>query len=370
MKYVFKKTRYRILFGALDILGNIIMFPKKMFRSKKISSFKKILIIRLDHIGDVINSTAVFKPLRGRYPEAVIDLLVSSQSADIVRNNKDVNDVICFNAPWFERGVRVSYGWLKGLRKMIRIIAEGRYDLCIDLRGDFRHIIAMYFAGVERRIAYGITGGGFLLTDNVIYDGSMHEIERNLCLLRDIGIEDTIGNVEISFPGKEAEKTRDLVKTSGIFGEYAVLHVNPGHDSKIWDNVKFAKVVRYIFCEKGFIPIIVGSARDGEIAAEIQNISGEDIPLKDLTGKTTLGMLYHLVCGARLFVGLDSAPGHIAASCGIPVVTIFSGTNDPAEWAPRGDNVELVYPGEGNNLSVVDPEDVFRGIDEILEKQV
>lgn len=343
------------------------MLPAKLFGREKVSSFRKILIIRIDHIGDVINSTAVLAPLKNRFPEARIDFLVSTHAAAIVKHNTDIDNVISFDAPWF---VRRSSGSRRrerpGLRQMTRIIDRGGYDLCIDLRGDFRHILAMYLAGVKRRVSYGITGGGFLLTDNVPYDGCMHEIERDLALLKDIGIAGDEGRVVLSFSEQDRENACCMVRHSGIDHGYAVLHVSPGHKTKVWDAQGFADTARYLFYDKGFVPVIVGGNGDAKNTAEIKNIVGENIPLADFTGKTTLGVLYNILRGARLFVGVDSAPGHMAAAAGIPVVTIFSGVNDPAQWAPRGDNVVLVCPGRKRDLSSLKMGEVRSAVDKVL----
>jgi len=365
--YVYKKKPYILLFSLIDAVGNAFFGIRKLFTRKTPLDFNRILLIRVDHIGDVINAAAVLDPLRRSFPKAGIDLLAPSWACDIVRNNKENVNVICFDPPWFDRNPSGFFGQFKGLREMIGVVKKGRYDICIDLRGDFRHIIAMFVAGVKCRVGYGITGGGFLLTHNVPYKGVMHETDRNMELLRAIGVEEKTSGARLCFPDKDREDAESLVRGSVDDKKYAVLHTVPGHETKKWDPERFAGVIEYVAAEKQLVPVVAGGAADSCEVKKIGDLT--DVPLIDLTGETTLGVLYHILHRASLFVGVDSAPAHIAAAAGVPALILFSGVNDPAQWAPKGENVRIIYPGKGKDLSGIQPEEVCRSIDEILGKE-
>ena len=132
---------------------------------------------------------------------------------------------------------------------------------------------------------------------------------------------------------------------------------------KEWDRGKFNDIMRYISEEKCFMPVKVGGVADP------MDPGSKDVRIVDIAGKTTLGVLYNVIKGASLFVGVDSAPAHMAAAAGVPTIILFSGINDPGRWAPSGTNVKVLYPGAGRDLLGIKVEDVRRMIDEMVDEE-
>lgn len=366
-EYVFKKKSLVSLASALDAIGDIIFSPVKRSGQYDRSRVKKILLIRVDHIGDVISATGALKSAHETFPGAVIDFMVSPLAADIVRDDPRVTGVVPFEAAWFRRKKKSILDSPRDFLKMVRIMKRGKYDLAVDLRGDMRHIAAMFIAGVRYRAGYGITGGGFLLTHEVPYFGVMHEVDRNIEIFRTLGADRADTKIELYFPAEHRKALEKLKEEKGLTGKYAVIHPIPGHPSKVWSLEKFAETAAYLADAKKLVPVIVGSAGDTKYAERIFALSGGKTT--DITGKTPFGVLYYLLKEASLFLGVDSGPAHIASAAGTPSVILFSGINDPDQWAPRGKNVHLVYPGRGNDLSGVGVEEVVKVIEGSLEKR-
>jgi ADP-heptose:LPS heptosyltransferase len=109
---------------------------------------------------------------------------------------------------------------------------------------------------------------------------------------------------------------------------------------------------------------LIGAQEDGLRIKDV--ITGAGVDVVDLAGRTKLSELGPLCAGASLFVGLDSGPSHIAAYTGIPTMILFSGVNDPVQWAPKGENVRIIYPGKGKDLSGITPVEVMREIDRVI----
>jgi len=364
-KYVYRKKCLIALFTVLDFIGNIVFLPVRHSSSKRDEAKDgKILLIRADHIGDVVSATAVIDPLRKTFPRTVIDLLAPSGCADLLAGDPQLNNVLSFDAPWFDRRSFDLKKHFRGWKNLVRIIKSGGYDTVIDLRGDFRHILAMFAAGVPGRISYGITGGGFLLTCEVPYEGVMHEADRNVELLRPLGVSGEAGKVRLSFAAESGKGTSRMRDEAGISGDYAVLHPMPGHSAKEWSIDGFSYVARYLKEKKGLRSVLVGGKGEKDYVHEI--VKDSESGAIDLSGRTGLAELGELVKNAKLFVGVDSGPAHIAAACGTPSVVLFSGANDPRQWAPRGDNVRVIYPGEGKDLLYISPKQACRVTDEVL----
>ena len=103
MRYIFKNRFYIFLISVIDFLGWIIFLPFRFLKNKIPGNVGNILVIRLDHIGDVICSTPVAQSLKEHYRGAKITYLVASWAKEIVMNNPYVDEIICYDAPWFSQ---------------------------------------------------------------------------------------------------------------------------------------------------------------------------------------------------------------------------------------------------------------------------
>ncbi|MBD3379390.1 MAG: hypothetical protein GF408_02895 [Candidatus Omnitrophica bacterium] len=362
-RYIYKKRFLRILFTLVDALGYPMSFPARAFRGKKNGPPRRILLIRADHIGDVVASTAVIKPLRESFPSARIDFMVPVWARDIIENDPGIDSTVPLNLPWFDRDPAGKDSPVRGFRRMVGLMRRGRYDAAIDLRGDFRHIAAMAIAGIPLRISYGITGGGFLLTDEVHYDRKAHETRKNLDLLLPLGVTVKESSPAVFLSGKDGLAGDQLFAEEGIDGDIAVIHPFPGHCSKAWDMREFGKVIEFL-ASKGFTVLVCGGEPDRGKLGTRHALS----EVKDICGKTSLGTFASVCSKAGIFIGVDSGPAHIAAAVGTPSVILFSGVNSPGQWAPKGGNVSVICPGEGKGLEHVAAGEVCGVIDDVLEK--
>ncbi len=363
-KYVYKK-KVLILFAILlDAVGYTLFLPLRCFRKKfDPRTVGRTLIIRADHIGDVVNATCLIKPAREAFPGAHIDLTVSPEAFDLVKDNPSLDGVVVFDAPWFSRKKQGMIAGVKSFFFMLGVVKK--YDLVMDLRGDMRHIFAMFLAGVRYRAGYGVTGGGFFLTHEVPYEGVRHEIDRNMDVLRMFRGGTGNGVPDLYFPESDRAVAERLKKEAGLNGPYAVVHPFPGHSAKVWSPEKFAETVRRISSDKKIVAVFIGSSGDRAKVDELIGLSRTECVNR--AGSTPFGVLYYLLKGARFFLGVDSGPAHIASVAGTPSVILFSGINDPDQWAPRGENVHLVYPGRGKDLSGVGVEEVVKIIEVTLK---
>ncbi len=364
--YIYKKRSLIILFTILDAIGGVVSWPFRVFGSVRIpENPERIAVLRLDHIGDIIMATVVLKPLRKRLPASTIDMIVPSWGFDLVKTSTEATNVVIFDTAWFDR--RCSAGTAaqaKGVFSLARLLRKGKYDVVVDLRGDFRHILAMWLAGIRGRISYGVTGGGFLLTHEVPYRRNRHETERNIDLVRVLGAGPQVPEVEMHILPEAERKAERLLAENGVNGPYAVIHPSPGHSSKVWDEDGFFAVAGYLAGSKNLTCVFVGSPGGSGLVRSVVSRIGKKG--RDLCGKTDLETLAALIRNASFFIGVDSAPAHIAAAFKVPGIILFSGINDPDEWAPKGGHLKVIHPGRGKDLSSVTPREVCEAIDAIL----
>ncbi|MDP3791502.1 MAG: glycosyltransferase family 9 protein [Candidatus Omnitrophota bacterium] len=331
MKYTFKKNRYKLFIPLLDIIGSVIFFPAKLLKPPVPLSPKKILVVRLDHIGDFICTTPLFKNLKNKFPDAKITVLINSVSKELAYRNPYIDKVITFSPFYLARNDRSSM--LKGLSRVIKDIKALSFDIGIDSRGDLLSILLMWLGGVRYRVGYPITGGGFLLHAEGRYDRDSHIIDRNLSLLEKINIQVESRLPEVYFNDKDISVVNEIKKEFGPGSKKSVvLHPFAGAKAKEWPIGNFQKIINWLK-ENGYNVFLVGSKEDAGIFNDVI----------DLRGGINLPQLAYLIKDAGFFIGLDSGPANIAAALNVSSVIICSGTNIPQLWIQNSPNVKFVY---------------------------
>jgi heptosyltransferase-2 len=303
---------------------------------------RRILVVRLDHIGDFVCTSPVFRNLKKEFPQAEITAVVNSASKEMAYKDPAIDKVITYSPFYLARGEKASR--FKGLLRVIKDVRNIGFDLGLDPRGDLVSILVMWLGGVKYRVGYGITGGGFLLDREARYDSSAHVMDRNLALLKEAGVSVTDRTPAVYYDDKDAEIVEELLKgfkgdDKGISekgvsekGKWIVLHPFAGAKSKEWPIDRFQELIGRLK-NIAYDILLVGSKNDPGV---FENVV-------DLRGKLSLPQLAYLVKRARLFTGLDSGPANIAAALNVPCIIICSGTNIPQLWIPDNSNVRFVY---------------------------
>lgn len=268
-----------------------------------------ILVIRLGALGDFVLSFGPFASIRAAYPDARITLLTTAPYRELAER-----------APWFDRVVidkRPSWWDLGGVLALRRALRG--YDRVYDLQTSARS--GWYYALAGRPPWSGIARGASHPHENPVRD-AMHTVERQAEQLSMAGVPTV---------------TPDLswCPATMVPGDYAVLV--PGaaahRPRKRWPADRYAALAVALKA-RGLLSVVVGTGAEGGAAETILTACPNAL---NLTGRTTLLELGGLMRGARLAVGNDTGPMHLAAAVGVRSVVLFSSDSDPALTAPRGD---------------------------------
>jgi heptosyltransferase-1 len=315
--------------------------------------FKKILLIKLSAIGDVIHAIPVLNTLRQRYPNARIDWLVTPGIAELLRHNPAISNVIEFSrdewsAPW------TPAPYVSAAR-LVATLRAAEYDLVIDLQGQMRSAVFAFLSGAPVRIGFdkprsdaftslpriipaearkhawrGAREGAWLAYTHYIDLPTldMHPVERYLRIGATLGLDD--GPADFSFPIPPEANTRiaalldyyDISKA-----KLAAIAPGTNWETKQWRAGGFAEVTGH-FLQKGFAVALIGSDRERDLCAEVASLAPGAI---NFAGETSLSELAALISRAAVCVTNDSGPMHLAVALGRPVVSVF-GPTDPV-WA-------------------------------------
>lgn len=324
MKYLFRSPAFRALAAAVDALGAPLGL---LWRRSGAIRGDRFLVIRLDHLGDVLPATGVPAILKRNRPSAHVAFLCSSLAAPLLEKNPHIDEVLVYDAPWFRKKRFDRAADSPNFRKIAGEIRRRRFDAGFSLRGDARELFLLWAAGVRERIGTGATGLGFLATRAVEYSERTHESQRTLALLRAAGFPADRLKPEITFSeDEERALDRRLAEWGLSAGDRMVgFHWEAGTSAKTWPREN----VNAFFTE-------FQQAFAGAKLVLLGGPSQERGPKRaiDLRGKTSVRELALTAKRLSAFVGVDSGPAHLAAALGVPTVFLYSGTNSFEEWRP------------------------------------
>lgn len=297
---------------------------------------RKILVLRLDRIGDVLMSLPALAGLRQAYPDAHIRLAVGGWSADVARR-APVDEVLVWSAPWAGRpregaeSRRALWGKALALRRE-------RLDLAIDLQGDVRASALMALTGARERVGYANTGGARLLTRVVPLDETLSWVEQNRhAIAAAAGAATREGPPPpVALLGAaDHARAQEVLRAHGLEGRRPLvgLHPSGGRPIKQWSAGRWREVAARLQREFGAVVLLTGSEGDRSLAAEVAfGLAGE---VRDLTGRLALFDTLAVIGALDLFLSSDTGPMHMAVAVGTPSVSVF-GPSDARRYFSGG----------------------------------
>ncbi len=300
----------------------------------------KILLVRLRLVGDVVFTTPAIRALRRHYPSAVLDYLVEPAAAPIVRHNPHLSSVIEIARPRGLARLAVDLSLARQLRAR-------RYDLAIDFHGGPRSAWLVRASGAARRIGYDIPGRRWAYTIRVPWHPNLepprHSVLNQWDLLGPLGIgppDPAVDAVEMVAGEASVAAAEARLAGAGIAAAapLVVLHVSASNPFRRWPRAAFAEVAAGLAAADPARRIMItagpseADAADA-VAADAARLAGPAADAIVRCGEPSLEELEVIVRRARLFIGGDSGPLHVAATTRVPVVALF-GPTLPARSMP------------------------------------
>ncbi len=294
------------------------------------STIRQIAVVKLDHIGDLLLAQPVFESLALRFPDAAITAVVAPGSADVLRGDPHVDEIVAYDAPWFWRDTSDSQ-WVstmvaRNAAAMQRLTAKS-YDLVVNLRSD--HANVLLAASLPHRFLLGYTNDcpyPYLITHPVTRTVAMHVCDQHRALLARVGA----GEWSAPRLHPSAEARRRVAEAVPVLPGTVAVFAGAGVPLKRWSSAHFRELVRRLR-ERGFPVSIIGTTDQHALADAIAGDSGAT----NLTGRFDLHELAVYLEACAVLVSNDSAPVHVAAAMGTPVVCITR-PNTADEFAPVG----------------------------------
>lgn len=320
-------------------------------------------------VGDLILSLTLLDRIHDHWPAAEIDFAVGASMAPLVDAIPYIRHTFAlpraqFGPPWM-----TAYFEIRNQTRMFkREIAGAKYDLAIAPRWDsadsFFSAYLAYLTGAPLRCGYsGTSDGGAPQVDRlltIVAKGGTNEHEslRYMRLLGRCGLEpqNAVGEQESQRTIRalttiaRMRKPRGELATVPVGESYVVFSPGATNGRRMWPAQRFAEVGRALYQEFGLTTIVIGSPADALLCQQLASSIGKTA--LSMAGRTDPLQMLDLIAGAKLFLGNDSGPAHIAGGLGIQTLVIspFPASctvdhfNSPKRFRPAGPLVHVLQP--------------------------
>jgi len=333
-----------------------LLSPRRRGKAVDLSQVNRVLVVRLDEIGDIILTSAFLRELRRLLPAARITLVVKPAVYNLVELCPYVNEVLTYDGKtdgrlelWRRHGRAIHLGW--------RHLWESRFDLAIVPRWDvdiYHAVYLAYFSGAPWRVGFSErvidhkrrANRHFdrLLTQTLGDTTLRHEVEHGLNLIRSLGGRIQADRLE-SWTGAEDELFAEhILEANGVDSRDLLIAFSPGAGApkRVWPLDKFVELGEWLRDVYRPRIVVVGGPGEESLGQEIEQRLGDIVV--NLVGKATLRQTGALLQRCHLYVGNDASPMHLAAAAGVPVIEISchpkSGSpmhlNSPQRFGPWG----------------------------------
>ena len=332
------------------------MCAKKNNVSQKLpkrEDVRHILVIKLRHFGDVLLTTPLFRTLKINYPNASIDTLIYDGTQAMLVHNKDLGNIYTIDRSLKRQGLHAQ---ILGELKLFKQLSSKRYDLLLNLSDHMR--TAFYSRLLKPSLSIGFShpkhnnwlwrsAHSILLpTDNYYKE---HIVPYTLGILAPLQLPEIDTTVTMCYCQNDFDFYQQL-KNEHALQDYILIQPTARWLFKTWSPDAFSQLINHLTAKNWKVVLTAGKEHEEialaeKIIASCNNQEG----IVNLSGKLSLTQLAAMIDNARLFIGVDSAPMHMAAALQTPSVVLFGPTN-LKQWYPWQAPHTLLWAGSYREL--------------------
>ena len=303
--------------------------------------YKRILIVRLSAIGDVVNVLPALSVLRKSYPSSYIAWLVEERAKDILCDNPEINEIFVFPRKKWSKGVRNPLTFIKTIKEAIlffKRLRKNNFDLIIDFHGNLKSGLMTMLGGNCLKLGFDRGSSkewNYIFTNRHVHleNRRIHRVDKNLELLKSININTNSTNPQIFIPPEDKRAVKHFLQQN-CDNEKVLIVIHPGTSTygeyKRWPARNFAILASKLKDKFGASVIFTCGPTDTEVIKEITTHMNN---YNMISFCSNLKQLTEIINHANIFISGDTGPMHIASVMKRPVVAIF-GPKDPVIYGP------------------------------------
>ncbi|MCW2257065.1 heptosyltransferase-3 [Providencia alcalifaciens] len=343
--------------------------------------FKKILVIKMRFHGDMLLTTPVISTLKQNYPEAEIDVLLYQDTIPILSENSEIHAL-------YGMVGKKSNGLSKvcNFMKLLSTLRRNKYDLVVNLADQWMVSALVRAIPAKMKISHQFShrNSKYWLKSftHLTVPHGEHVVMNNLSVLEPLNIKNLKTHLTMSYSEQDWKNINQKLLELGVHSSYVVIQPTARQIFKCWDDEKFSEVIDALQA-RGYQVVLTSGPSKADLDC-VDSIASncKTKPITELAGKTSFPELGALIAHAALFIGVDSAPMHIAAAVKTPIVCLFGATNN-VFWRPWSDNVEQFWAGDyepmppreeldrnKKYLSIIPASDVIKATEKVLPMNI
>jgi lipopolysaccharide heptosyltransferase II len=299
---------------------------------------RRVLLIRLDNLGDVLVTTPAMHAVRQSLPDAELTLLASPVGAQVGRLNPDLDNVIVYDAPWMDPWSQLPQQPERE-QALIAQIAERRFDGAIIFTSYHQSALPAaylcYLAAIPLRAAASIDGPGSLLTTRHKHpERMMHEVERGLDLVGALGMTTDETDLVLAVPDAARDELSSMLATRAVDPQKPLVVIHPGCSmpARTYPWEMYADVADELIERLDVSVVLTGAGSERELVERVQaRMTRHAVAV---AGDLSFPAFCGLIETADLTITNNTGPMHISAALKTPVIALFALTNPPEQWGP------------------------------------
>lgn len=297
---------------------------------------RNILATRPDNIGDVVMLGPALRAVKETSPQARLTLLASTGGAVAAPLLPWVDDVIPWRTIWQDLG-HLPFDPAREM-ELVAKLAERQFDAALIFTSFSQTPHApgyvCYLAGIPLRAGESKEFGGRILTTELKpAPDHLHQAERNLRLVENLGFVARDRRLRVAISDEARRAVPDLLRAAGLDpnASYVLVHPGASAQARRYPPERYGAVVR-LLAGQGLPVLVTGVERE---AAIIQSVVGDVRGVACLLGGASLSEYAALIERAVLVICGNTLPLHLADAVGTPLVVLYSGTDYEEQWRPR-----------------------------------
>lgn len=304
----------------------------------------RLLVARLDNVGDVVMCGPALRAIRAVLPNASITLWASPGGSQAAALLPEIDDVLPTRVVWQDLGQMPQDPARE--RELVELIAAGHFDGVVIFtsfrQSPYPPAYVAYLAGISLRAGQSREFGGSLLTDWIEpLPDATHQVDRNVHLVEQIGFPPVGRDLRVRITPDARESLDTKLTNVGLPAEASFVLMHPGAScpSRVYPWGRYADAARRLNEETGLAIVVSGAAREADTAQQLCSA----VPgATSLVGQTTLPELAALVGRATLLIANNTLVMHLADALNTPSVILFAGTELEAQWRPQKNGAVLL----------------------------
>lgn len=299
--------------------------------SRASGEVRRVLVVKICCIGDVVLTTPLARALRAAWPRAEICYLTGAFSLEVARR-----------VPWADRVIEFPERASVAARAAFLVaMRRERFDVGFCTHKRLPATLGLALTGCRIRVGYDYRGHGVPLTHRVPFDAHEHEVRRVLSLLGPLGVPDAGDTCSLRLLPGDAESADVLLRRAGVDPDRPLAAVFPGGGvnpgttlaAKRWTVEGFRALSVFLRDRAGLQVAVIGGPGDEPRVHDVADGLGAGVAA--VADGSPLGTMMGVLARCRTMAGGDSGLTHIAAALGVPTLALF-GPTDPGQWAPLG----------------------------------